>query len=121
MKGKINRKLLAGVMGAAMTLSSVASSAGAVLAAGETGAKAASASGAVVYSTDFEDGDISYFSNRGDRDTTELSIATDEAVSGKSSLYASGRSDTWNGPAFHLDKVCEPNTEYYVSFKFRGK
>ncbi len=121
MKGKINRKLLAGVMGAAMTLSSVASSAGAVLAAGETGAKAASASGAVVYSTDFEDGDISYFSNRGDRDTTELSIATDEAVSGKSSLYASGRSNTWNGPAFHLDKVCEPNTEYYVSFKFRGK
>ena len=36
-------------------------------------------------------------------------------------LVASGRSKDWNGPAFHFDKICKPYTEYYVSFRFKGK
>lgn len=78
-------------------------------------------SGNVVYSSDFEDGDVSAFTNRGDRDTTVISTTTEDAVSGSTSLLASGRSSTWNGPAFRLDTVCKPYTEYYISAKVKGK
>lgn len=77
--------------------------------------------GKVIYATDFEDGDVSCFSNRGGDDTTEISASTDAAVSGSTALLASGRSQDWNGPAFRLDTVCEPNTEYYVSLKVKGR
>ncbi|MCR5729754.1 MAG: endo-1,4-beta-xylanase [Ruminococcus sp.] len=123
MIGKNYRKLLAGVMGAAMALSSVASTTNAAFIAGEnitlSTVSAASSSGSVIYSTDFEDGDVSYFSNRGGDDTTVISSGTDEK--GNKVLVASGRSKDWNGPAFHFDKICKPYTEYYVSFRFKGK
>ena len=118
MKGKKTKRLFAAAMSMVMTASAVpmiAAQAPAVIAA-ET-----ADTGKVVYSTDFEDGDVSAFSNRGENDTTELSASTDMAVSGKTSLLASGRSKDWNGPAFRLDEKCEPNTEYYINFKFRGK
>lgn len=75
----------------------------------------------VIYSTDFEDGDVSAFTNRGGDDTTELSASTEYAVSGSTSLCASGRTESWNGPAFQLDDKCEPGKEYYVSAKVRGQ
>ena len=78
-------------------------------------------SGNVIYSSDFEDGDVSAFTNRGDRDTTVISTTTEDAVSGSTSLLASGRSSSWNGPAFRLDTVCKPYTEYYISAKVKGK
>lgn len=81
----------------------------------------AAAEGKVIYSTDFEDGDVSYFSNRGENDTTELSASTEMSVSGSTSLLASGRSDSWNGPAFRLDTVCEPYTEYLISASVKGR
>lgn len=77
--------------------------------------------GKVVYSFDFEDGDVSAFTNRGDNDTTVLSVSDETAVSGSKSLLASGRSKTWNGPAFQLDDKLEPFTEYYISAKVKGK
>lgn len=75
----------------------------------------------VVYSFDFEDGDVSAFTNRGGDDTTELSASTDDSVSGETALLASGRSESWNGPAFRLDDKLEPYTEYYISAKIKGR
>ncbi len=75
----------------------------------------------VVYSFDFEDGDVSAFTNRGGDDTTELSASADAAVSGEKALLASGRSESWNGPAFRLDDKLEPYTEYYISAKIKGR
>ena len=75
----------------------------------------------VVYSFDFEDGDVSAFTNRGGDDTTELSASKDAAVSGETALLASGRSESWNGPAFRLDDKLEPYTEYYISAKIKGR
>ncbi len=76
----------------------------------------------VVYSFDFEDeADVASFTNRGENDTTELSISDEAAVSGKSALLASGRSKDWNGPAFRLDDKLEPYTEYYISAKIKGR
>ena len=75
----------------------------------------------VIIDTDFEDGDVSLFSNRGGDATTQISVATDKAASGSHSLLASGRSESWNGPAFRLDELCEPYTEYYLSAKVCGK
>lgn len=84
-------------------------------------AEESASQGNVIYSSDFEDGDVSAFTNRGENDTTELSASTEAAVSGTTSLLASGRSKEWNGPAFRLDVVCEPYTEYYVSAKIKGR
>lgn len=75
----------------------------------------------VVYSFDFEDGDVSLFTNRGGDDTTEISASTDDAASGDTALLASGRSESWNGPAFRLDDKLEPYTEYYISAKIKGR
>ena len=70
----------------------------------------------IVYFTTFEDGDISSFVNRGENDTTELSVSDEFAKGGTKSLMASGRSETWNGPAFRLDGgICEADKEYYIS------
>ncbi len=77
--------------------------------------------GKVVYSFDFEDGDVSAFTNRGENDTTVLSASDEFAVSGSKSMLASGRSKDWNGPAFQLDDKLEPYTEYYISAKFKGR
>ncbi|WP_303823574.1 endo-1,4-beta-xylanase [Ruminococcus flavefaciens] len=125
MRGKNIRKLMAGVMGAAMTLTAAASAVHAAVPADVqlTGVKTADAKeGKVVYEFGFEsEDDLKYWSNRGGDDTTKLSIATDEKKSGSSSLCASGRSESWNGPAFRLDGVLEPNTQYYISASVKGK
>ncbi|MDE6788281.1 MAG: endo-1,4-beta-xylanase [Ruminococcus sp.] len=77
--------------------------------------------GTVIYSFDFEDDDVSAFTNRGGNDTTVISTTDESAVSGSKSLLASGRSSSWNGPAFQLDDKLEPFTEYYISAKVKGK
>lgn len=113
MKKKHISRMAAGFLAAALTVSSAPF----VLAAdGDTDI------GKVVYSFDFEDdADVSYFTNRGENDTTQLSVSTDHATSGSSSMLASGRSKDWNGPAFRLDDKLEPYTEYYISAKIKGK
>lgn len=79
------------------------------------------ADGETVYFFDFEDGDVSAFSNRGGDDTTEISASTDAASSGTTALLASGRTEEWNGPSFRLDDKLEPYTEYYISAKVKGR
>ncbi len=79
------------------------------------------AEGKIIYSSDFEDGDVSAFSARNSGDTTVISASEDNAVSGKKSLCASGRTKTWNGPALKLDSICEAGKAYLVSCKVMGQ
>lgn len=76
---------------------------------------------AVIYSSDFEDGDVSAWTNRGSTDTTVITASEDNAVSGTKSLCAGERSKSWNGPAFRLDDKCEPGTAYLVSAQVMGQ
>ena len=114
MKKKYFKNIIAGTIGAVMMCSSVP----AVYAEDST---ATAPAGKIIYSSDFEDGDVSAFTKRNDSDTTVVSASTDNAVSGTKSLCASGRSKTWNGPAFKLDDICEPGTAYLVSAKVMGQ
>ena len=105
------KKKAAALLGAVMALSSIPF----------TAADVSAEDSNVIYTTDFEDGDVSQFTNRGGDDTTELSASTEYAVSGSTSLCASGRTESWNGPAFRLDDKCEAGTQYYISAKVRGQ
>ncbi|MBO4493607.1 MAG: endo-1,4-beta-xylanase [Ruminococcus sp.] len=125
MRGKNLKKLVAGVMGAAMALSASASAVNAVAPAGVqlTNNKAASSSeGKVVYECGFEsEADLEHWSNRGGDDKTVLAISADAAKSGDSGLAATDRDDTWHGPAFRMDGFLEPDTQYYFSCSVRGE
>ncbi|MDE6035742.1 MAG: endo-1,4-beta-xylanase [Ruminococcus sp.] len=114
MKRKYLKNLIAGTIGAIMMSSSLP-----VVYAEDSTATAPE--GKIIYSSDFEDGDVSLFSKRNDSDTTVVSASTDNAVSGTKSLCASGRTKTWNGPALKLDDICEPGTAYLVSAKVMGQ
>ncbi len=114
MKKNRSKKLAAAILCGAMSCSAVLGYMPVVAADTQADAK-------VIYSTDFEDGDVSAFTNRGENDTTVISSTTDDAVSGSTALLASGRSKDWNGPAFRLDEKCAPYTEYYISFKFKAR
>ncbi len=117
MKGKHTKKLIAALMGVAMGASYVPAMAPATVSAESAGVE-----GTVVYSTDFEDGDVSMFANRGGGDTTVISVTDEASVSGDKALLASGRTKDWNGPAFQLDNgVLKPYTEYSISFKMKGR
>ncbi|MDE5582853.1 MAG: endo-1,4-beta-xylanase [Ruminococcus sp.] len=109
---KYIRNLIAGTLGVAVICSSVP-----VVYAENT----AVAQGKVIYSSDFEDGDVSAFMARNSGDTTVVSATEEDAVSGKKSLCASGRSKSWNGPALKLDDICEAGTAYLVSVKVKGQ
>ena len=116
MKGSNIRKTVAGIMSMALICS--ASTIGGIAAS----SAADTAQGKTIFDFSFEDEeDLKYFSNRGGDDTTVISSASDEAKSGDKSLLASGRSESWNGPAFRLDGVLEPNTEYLISASVKGK
>ncbi len=114
MKRKYFKNFIAGTVGALM----ICSSAPVVYAEDST---ATAPEGKIIYSSDFEDGDVSLFSKRNDSDTTVVSASTDNAVSGTKSLCASGRTKSWNGPALKLDDICEPGTAYLVSAKVMGQ
>ena len=117
MKGKHTKKLIAALMGVAMGASYVPAMAPATVSAESAGVE-----GTVVYSTDFEDGDVSMFANRGGDDTTVISVTDEASVSGDKALLASGRTQDWNGPSFQLDNgVLKPYTEYSISFKMKGR
>jgi endo-1,4-beta-xylanase len=125
MRGKNLKKLVAGVMSAAMTLTASASAVNAVAPAQLqlTNSKvAASSEGKVVYECGFEsEADLEHWSNRGGDDKTVLSISADAAKSGDSGLAATDRGDTWHGPAFRMDGFLEPDTQYYFSCSVRGE
>ncbi len=113
MKKKYLKNLIAGTIGAVMMYSSLP-----VVYAEDSEPVP---TGKIIYSSDFEDGDVSLFSKRNDNDTTVVSASTDNAVSGTKSLCASGRTKSWNGPALKLDNICEPGTAYLVSAKIMGQ
>ncbi len=114
MKKISSRQVTAAVTAVLLASGSIAAGSGSPVKAEDSGAK-------VLYSFDFEDGNFEGFSNRGGEDTTKLSITEEDAVSGSHSLMASGRTNDWNGPAFRLDTVCKPYTEYYISASVKGK
>ncbi|MDE5563563.1 MAG: carbohydrate binding domain-containing protein, partial [Oscillospiraceae bacterium] len=75
----------------------------------------------VIYETDFEDGDVSRFSKRGDSDTSVIGTATaPDAPSGSTVMTVSERSQGWNGPQFRLDEICEPGVKYMLSVKVKA-
>ena len=124
MRGKNFKKLVAGVMSAAMTLTASASAVNAVAPAQlqlTNNKAAASSEGKVVYECGFEsEADLEHWSNRGGDDTTVLSLSKDAAKSGDTGLAATDRGDTWHGPAFRMDGFLEPDTQYYFSCSVRG-
>ena len=71
----------------------------------------------VIFETDFEDGDVSKFSPRGENDTSVI-----KAEKGEDGTYMSitGRSEGWNGPQIKLDDICEPGVRYAVSLKAKA-
>ncbi len=116
MKKKYLKSLIAGSLSAVM----LCSTASAVYAEDSTASSTAT-EGKIIYSSDFEDGDVSAFTNRNSNDTTVISASTEYSVSGSTSLCASGRSKTWNGPALKLDDICEPGKAYLISAKVMGQ
>ena len=75
----------------------------------------------VVYATDFEDGDVSKFSKRGDNDTSVIKAIEDkDAPSGSKVMSVSGRDQSWNGPSLALSGLLEPNVKYVVSAKVKA-
>ena len=111
MKRKNISRIAAGSLSAAMILSC----------APQLSTFNAADTGKTLFFFDFEDGDVSAFTNRGGDDTTEISASTDVSFSGDTALLASGRTQDWNGPAFRLDDKLEPYTEYYISAKIKGR
>lgn len=66
--------------------------------------------------TDFEDGDVSGFSKRGDTDTSVIEATTEDAHSGKTCMAVTERSEGWNGPSVSLAAAgCEPGVQYIAS------
>lgn len=116
MKKKYLKSLIAGSLSAVM----LCSTASAVYAEDSTAGSTVT-DGKIIYSSDFEDGNVSAFTNRNSSDTTVISASTDNAVSGTKSLCASGRTKTWNGPALKLDDICEPGKAYLISAKVMGQ
>lgn len=69
-----------------------------------------------IYATDFEDGDVSAFSKRGDTDTSVIGTAEDpDAPSGTTVMSITERSNGWNGPQFSVSDNCEPGVKYTAS------
>ncbi|SEL14292.1 endo-1,4-beta-xylanase [Ruminococcus sp. YRD2003] len=105
--------LTAAALTAAMTLSSLPASEALVADAADTEG--------VVFSTDFEDGDVSRFSKRGDNDTSVIeAIEDDKAPSGSKVMSVSGRDQSWNGPSLAAEGLLEPNVKYNVSVKVKA-
>lgn len=70
--------------------------------------------GAIIYSSDFEDSSeaISFTGRDG---IGTLSLSTAQSHSGASSLCMTNRSKGWHGPQLLLDDICEPNKEYTIT------
>lgn len=113
MKHKSINKLTAAVLAAAVALPTIPAAGTAVSDAADTEN--------IVFSTDFEDGDVSMFNKRGDEDTSVIKAEDDDkAPSGSKVMSVSGRDQTWNGPSFAVEGILEPNVKYIVSAKVKA-
>ena len=105
MKQHTAKKVLAGLLGAVLLSTSIPFA---------TVTAADAETGAIIYSSDFEDSSASLpFTGRGGVES--ISITDSQAHSGSSSMMVSDRSKGWHGPQLLLDDICEPNKEYTVS------
>ena len=72
--------------------------------------------------TDFEDGDVSAFSKRGDTDTSVIGTSSEDPYSGKVCMSVTERSNGWNGPSVSLEALgCEPGVQYLASAMVRAQ
>lgn len=104
------KKCLAAVLSAVM-LTGTAS----VMSISTTGAET---TGTIIYSNDFESGDVSAFTGRGGVES--IQVSTQYAVSGSSCMYVTDREKNWNGPQFLLDDLLEVGVQYTVSANVRA-
>ncbi|HEY8473179.1 MAG TPA: endo-1,4-beta-xylanase [Natronosporangium sp.] len=65
----------------------------------------------VVFSNDFEAGEVGGWFGRG---TATVAVSTDQAHSGTASLLTTGRTDSWNGPGHSLLGVLLPGATYEI-------
>ena len=100
-----SKKIAAGIVSAAM-LATIAS-------AYSVPSEQVNAEEDVLFSADFEDGELGAFSRRGEDETLEV-IDTD-AHGGEKSLCVSTRAQGWNGPQVALDDVIEAGEQYIVN------
>ena len=83
----------------------------------DTGSTAAVADGKIVFSANFEDGDLSAFSSEG----ASLAVSEEFAKSAPKSLCASGRSGEKSGPVLKLDGVCKAGKDHCISLSVMQK
>lgn len=100
-----SKKIAAGIVSAAM-LATIAS-------AYSVPSEQVNAEEDVLFSADFEDGELGAFSRRGEDETLEV-IDTD-AHDGEKSLCVSTRAQGWNGPQVALDDVIKAGEQYIVT------
>ena len=105
MKRHTAKRVLAGVLGGVLLGTSVPFT---------TATAADAETGAVIYSSDFEDtGESLPFTGRGGVES--ISITSSQAHGGSSSMMVSDRAKGWHGPQLLVDDICQPNKEYTVS------
>ena len=105
MKRHTAKRVLAGVLGGVLLGTSVPFT---------TATAADVETGAVIYSSDFEDtGESLPFTGRGGVES--ISITSSQAHGGSSSMMVSDRAKGWHGPQLLVDDICQPNKEYTVS------
>ena len=69
----------------------------------------------IVFSGDFEDGNISAYSKRSSEDAAAIAVSEEFAKGGKKSLCASGRSGEKSGPVLKLEGIGEAGKDYCLS------
>ncbi|MFR6588562.1 MAG: carbohydrate binding domain-containing protein [Ruminococcus sp.] len=105
MKRHTAKRVLAGVLGGVLMGTSVPFT---------TATAADAETGAVIYSSDFEDtGESLPFTGRGGVES--ISITSSQAHGGSSSMMVSDRAKGWHGPQLLVDDICQPNKEYTIS------
>ncbi|MBQ9898696.1 MAG: endo-1,4-beta-xylanase [Ruminococcus sp.] len=118
MKLKIFKQVLAGFVGAA-TLSTSAAANAAFVPELTVPSLSSATEAVIIRSYDFEDGDVSAFSKRGDTDTSVITADTDPVQGGI--MLVSERSNGWNGPQIQVNTILEPGVKYNVRCKAKAE
>lgn len=73
-----------------------------------------------ILSYDFEDGDTSAFSKRGDTDSSIIKTDKDSDPSHGTVMLVTGREKNWNGPQLKIDDILNPNEKYMISVDMKA-
>ncbi len=114
MAKKMSGKITAGLLSAVM-LGVAVPFAGSLV--NTNSGKVTAAEGTVLYSNDFEDGEVGKFNPRmNEGDSVKLTVTTGDAAHGGSSfLSCTGREKSWQGISLPAEGLMEPGEEYMVS------